>query len=89
MLKTIRLPQEERSILRITEVEARVGFKRSHIYNLMKMKKFPESRTIGIRAVGWDSIEIDKWVHDRLEKTVSIVSHPRGGCNKTPTEHMG
>lgn len=60
------LPSNDRRILRLHEVEARSGFKRAHIYNLMKQRKFPQARRLGMRAVGWDSLEIDQWVADRL-----------------------
>jgi prophage regulatory protein len=56
----------DRHIMRRDEVEQKTGFKRSHIYNLMKAGLFPHSRRIGTRAVGWDSLEIEQWVQDRL-----------------------
>ncbi|WP_177434459.1 AlpA family phage regulatory protein [Pseudomonas laurylsulfativorans] len=52
--------------MRRDEVEQKTGFKRSHIYNLMKAGLFPQCRRIGTRAVGWDSLEIEQWVQDRL-----------------------
>jgi len=58
--------QLPRRILRRDEVEQKTGFKRSHIYNLMKAGLFPQCRRIGTRAVGWDSLEIEQWVEDRL-----------------------
>jgi len=60
-------PTQERRILRRNEVEAKTGFKRAHLYNLMKDGKFPKSVRLGIRAVGWDSVEIDQWIADRLK----------------------
>jgi len=59
-------PQVERHIMRRDEVERKTGFKRAHIYNLMKEGKFPQAKRIGLRAVGWDSLEIEHWVADRL-----------------------
>ena len=53
-------------ILRIEEVEKRVGFKRSYIYRLMKDGKFPQNGRIGVRAVGWSSHDIDQWIEERL-----------------------
>ena len=41
----------ERYIMRRDEVERRTGFKRAHIYNLMKEGKFPRALRLGIRAV--------------------------------------
>ena len=61
-------PQQspERHIMRRDEVERKTGFKRAHIYNLMKEGKFPQAKRIGLRAVGWDSLEIERWVSERL-----------------------
>lgn len=56
----------ERHIMRRGEVERKTGFKRAHIYNLMKEGKFPQAKRIGLRAVGWDSLEIEQWVVERL-----------------------
>ncbi|MFK9003017.1 AlpA family transcriptional regulator [Pseudomonas pergaminensis] len=56
----------ERHIMRRDEVERRTGFKRAHIYNLMKEGQFPKAKRIGMRAVGWDSLEIEQWITERL-----------------------
>lgn len=42
MSQTPVLPPNERRILRLDEVEAKSGFKRAHIYNLMKKRQFPQ-----------------------------------------------
>ena len=60
-------PTEHR-ILRRAEVEAKTGFKRAHIYSLMKEGKFPKALRLGVRAVGWDSVEIEQWIADRLKE---------------------
>ena len=60
------LPPYERRILRLDEVEIKSGFKRAHIYNLMRKGQFPKALRLGVRAVGWDSIEIDQWIAERL-----------------------
>ena len=62
------LPPYERRILRLDEVEAKSGFKRAHIYNLIKEGKFPKPLRLGVRAIGWDSVEIDQWITDRLSE---------------------
>lgn len=66
MSQTPVLPPNERRILRLEEVEAKSGFKRAHIYNLMKKRQFPQALRLGVRAVGWDSIEIDQWIDERV-----------------------
>lgn len=63
-------PVQERRILRRAEVEAKTGFKRAHIYNLMRAGKFPKALRLGVRAVGWDSAEIDGWIAQRLENRI-------------------
>ncbi|MEE5062683.1 AlpA family transcriptional regulator [Pseudomonas alliivorans] len=60
----------ERHIMRRDEVERRTGFKRAHIYNLMKEGQFPKAKRIGMRAVGWDSLEIEQWITERLAQQV-------------------
>lgn len=60
----------EHRILRLDEVEAKSGFKRAHIYNLMKAGKFPRAIRLGIRAIGWDSLEIEQWIAERSKQRV-------------------
>lgn len=60
----------DRRILRRTEVEAKTGFKRAHIYSLIKEGRFPRPMRLGVRAVGWDSVEIDQWIAARLAERV-------------------
>ncbi len=55
-----------RRFLRLPQVEELTGFKRSHIYNLMKAGSFPASVKLGIRAVAWDSQAIEQWQKERL-----------------------
>ena len=47
--------------LRLPEVIQKVGFKKTHIYNLMAKDLFPKQITIGRRAVVWNEYEIDQW----------------------------
>ncbi|QNM96762.1 AlpA family transcriptional regulator [Chitinimonas koreensis] len=61
------VPAEHR-ILRRAEVEAKTGFKRAHLYNLMKEGKFPKAVRLGVRAIGWDSVEVEQWIADRLNE---------------------
>ena len=65
-IASVNTQTTQRCILRREEVEKRTGFKRAHIYNLMKEGKFPKTYRIGLRAVGWDSAEIDRWIAERL-----------------------
>jgi len=58
----------ERCILRRVEVEAKTGLKRAQIYNLMKQGTFPKAVRLGLRAVGWDSLEVEAWVDQKLSE---------------------
>lgn len=69
-MSQVSAPSEERRILRLEDVEAKTGFKRSHIYALMKKGEFPKACRLGIRAVGWNSQEVDKWIDGRLQSQV-------------------
>lgn len=60
----------EHRIMRRAEVEAKTGFKRAHIYSLMKKGEFPQALRLGVRAVGWDSTEVDLWISERLKNRV-------------------
>ena len=70
MSQTPALLPGERRILRLDEVEAKSGFKRAHIYSLMKKGEFPQALRLGVRAVGWDSAEVDRWISERLKNRV-------------------
>lgn len=51
------------SLLNLAEVERRVGFKRSKIYELMHAGQFPKAVKIGI-ASRWRDTEIDEWINN-------------------------
>ena len=70
MLQQNTTQPSERRFLRRAEVEAKTGFKRAHIYALMKDGKFPKAVRLGVRAVAWDSAEIDQWIVDRLQDRI-------------------
>jgi prophage regulatory protein len=61
-------PEANRRILSRPEVEARCGFKRAHLYKLIDDGKFPRPVRIGVRAVGRDSIEIEQWITEQLQR---------------------
>lgn len=60
--------ETKRRILRRPEVEARCGFKRAHLYKLIGEGKFPRPLRIGVRAVGWDSVEVEQWIAEQLQR---------------------
>ena len=55
------------SIIRLPVVMARTGLSRSTIYAKIAAGEFPEPISLGARAVGWISDEIEAWLIARVE----------------------
>ena len=53
-------------ILRRTQVQARTGISRSGIYQKMADGEFPQSSSLGPRAVGWLESSINDWIQSRI-----------------------
>ena len=53
-------------ILRLPDVQARVGLSRSAIYERMARGDFPRAVSLGgYKAVGWRSTEVEEWIASR------------------------
>lgn len=50
------------ALLRLSDVEAIAGYKKSKIYNLMAELKFPQPIRLG-RSVRWKFSEINSWIN--------------------------
>ena len=59
----------ERSLLRLPNVEARTGYRRSSIYAKIRRGEFPSPVALGARAVAWPSDAIDAWIAGRIAKS--------------------
>lgn len=55
------------TILRLPAVKRRTGLSRSSIYEQMKKGLFPQSISLGARAVGWVQSDIDEWLNNRIK----------------------
>ncbi|WP_338642573.1 AlpA family transcriptional regulator [Novosphingobium olei] len=51
-------------LLRLPEVIARVGLRRSAIYQRMSEGRFPRSRSLGPKCAVWVEAEIDEWIRE-------------------------
>ncbi len=51
-------------LLRLPQVEAICGIKKSAIYAKMKDGAFPISYSLGPRCVAWRSDAIEKWINE-------------------------
>ncbi|MCP5017692.1 MAG: AlpA family transcriptional regulator [Ketobacter sp.] len=56
-------------ILRLPEVIKLTGLSRSSIYLRMANNEFPESFSLGGRAVGWLEQAVDEWIVERIEQS--------------------
>ena len=49
-------------LIRLPEVMARVGLRRTAIYQRMREGRFPKSRSLGPRCTVWVEAEINAWI---------------------------
>ena len=54
-------------LLRRPGVEAKIGFKHSAIYELIKRDQFPSPIKIG-RSSFWIESEVDSWIEQRIQQ---------------------
>lgn len=54
------------ALIRLPEVEALIGLKRTAIYLLIREGKFPAPVKLGPRAARWPKRQILKWIEERL-----------------------
>lgn len=55
-------------LLRLPDVSAIVGIRKSSIYALMKEGKFPKCIYITSKTVAWPESAVLAWVNDRINK---------------------
>lgn len=53
-------------IIRLPEVKEKTGLSRSSIYLRMSKGDFPQSISLGERAVGWVEVDVDQWLDARI-----------------------
>jgi prophage regulatory protein len=58
-------PRRVTRLIRLKEVQYRVGLGRSTIYRWMAEGKFPRPVQLGGYAVAWAQEDIDAWICDR------------------------
>lgn len=57
-----REARTQERLVRLPEVMARVGMRRSAIYQRMRDGSFPRSRSLGPRCAVWVESEIEEWI---------------------------
>ena len=53
-------------IIRLPEVKNKTGLSRSSIYLRMSNGEFPQSISLGSRAIGWLDADIEQWLDERI-----------------------
>jgi prophage regulatory protein len=64
-------PLRQVRLIRLPDVIARVGIKRSMIYRLMGEGRFPRSRSLGPKCAVWVESEIDDWINAVVGAAIS------------------
>nr|WP_315486789.1 AlpA family transcriptional regulator [uncultured Undibacterium sp.] len=54
-------------ILRLPQILARTGISRSSVYSFIKAGTFPKPISLGARAIGFLSSDIDDWIASRIK----------------------
>ncbi|WP_028971342.1 helix-turn-helix transcriptional regulator [Novosphingopyxis baekryungensis] len=60
-------PRRVTRLIRLPEVQHRVGLGRSTIYRWMAEGKFPKPVQLGGYAVAWAEDEVERWITSRLQ----------------------
>jgi prophage regulatory protein len=55
-----------KKIIRLPEVKSKTGLSRSSIYLRMSNAEFPQSISLGSRAVGWLDVDVEQWLDKRI-----------------------
>lgn len=68
-IQTNPTPSSPERLLRLPEVESRVGLRKSSIYEMLGRKPpaFPRPLKLSRRAVAWSSSSIENWIQDRIK----------------------
>lgn len=53
-------------ILRLPEVKIKTGLSRSTIYLRMTKGTFPQTISLGERAIGWLDSDVEQWLDERI-----------------------
>jgi prophage regulatory protein len=56
----------EQVLLRLGDVQHRVGLRRSAIYNLIRRGDFPPPIRLGSRCSAWVRVEVDRWIAEQV-----------------------
>ena len=61
-------------ILKLKEVEHKIGLKKTSIYHMVDQKTFPAPIKLGPRSTGWVESELDDWVNEKIKERDTCVA---------------
>lgn len=62
------MAEQLKSFLRLKQITRATGMSRSWIYEAMRRGEFPQSVSLGARAVGWDADAVAAWQAARIQQ---------------------
>ena len=77
-------PNPAPRLLRLPDVLARVGLRRSRLYDLIAAGRFPKPVKLSERAVAWRDDEIDEWVRQRIAERDEVAGDCQAPAWRTP-----
>ncbi len=81
-------PQVRRDrLLRLPEVEAASGLKKSTVYLLMKRGEFPHCVRVTPRCVAWPESAVLQWVQDRIN-AANLAPDALFGTDQATADHQ-
>jgi prophage regulatory protein len=61
-------------VVRLPTVKEITGLSRSSIYLRMSKREFPQSISLGDRAIGWLESDIEQWLEDKIQASKLLKS---------------
>ena len=62
------MAEQLKTFLRLKQIILATGLSRSWIYEAMRRGEFPQSVSLGARAVGWDADAVAAWQAARIQQ---------------------
>ncbi|ENY3837114.1 AlpA family transcriptional regulator [Vibrio vulnificus] len=72
-MRTTDIGERPMRFLKLKEVMEKTALSRFAIYRKMNDEEFPQSVSLGDRAVAWVESEVDEWMKERLQARVISV----------------
>ncbi|QXN62811.1 helix-turn-helix transcriptional regulator [Serratia fonticola] len=63
------MPQAAQSLIRLPEVQRRVGYGKAWVYKLIAQNRFPKPVKIGTRSIAFIESEVDEWISQRIAES--------------------